>query len=773
MIVKTLAFLAGVLALQFIPELPPWYSYPAVLAAVCSLRWRVAWLPALWVLGFFWAAFHAQMALLPLLDSTLEGQTVLVEGTVVALPERVSNQSLRFLFQADTLNAGNHWQDFDGRIRLSWYRTRQRPQLGDRWQLAVRLKRPHGYANPGGFDYERWLFQQRIRATGYVRKDERNRHLDGQSLSLVAGIRNNIATRYQAMGSTSPGLALIRALTIGDRSAIDPGQWDILRATGTSHLIAISGLHISLVAGLVFGVMRRAWSRLGALPEIIPASKAAAVLALLAALFYALLAGLSIPTRRALIMLGVAMMAVLAGRQSRPGHVLCLAVIAILLIDPLSVLSPGWWLSFWAVTLIVYITTGRYGREGLWRKWTWVHLVLAVSLMPVLLVFFQQASLIAPLANVVAVPWVGLLVVPVSLIGALLLSISTTAGTLLLNLAAWLMEAIWPYLEWLGGLDIAVLQQHQPLKWTLLPATAGILLLFAPRGIPGKWAGIVLLLPLFTAKPPLPAPGEAQVTLLDVGQGLSTVVRTRNHTLVYDAGPSYSPTFDTGQSVVVPFLRSQGVRQVEKLVVSHGDNDHIGGVASLLKHLPVNHLTAGVPEAIQTRTATRCRRGDRWWWDGVKFSVMHPEGTGRREGNNASCVIRIEAGGGQRVLLTGDIESASEQALLRDLQEQLRAEVVIAPHHGSLTSSSRTFVGAVNPDYALFPVGYRNRYHFPKEEVVGRYRAAGAEIYNTARHGAITLRLPADDRAIDIASWRCANPRFWRQPNNRFGWCDK
>jgi competence protein ComEC len=152
---------------------------------------------------------------------------------------------------------------------------------------------------------------------------------------------------------------------------------------------------------------------------------------------------------------------------------------------------------------------------------------------------------------------------------------------------------------------------------------------------------------------------------------------------------------------------------------------------------------------------------------------MHPEGTRRREGNNASCVIRIEAGGGQRVLLTGDIESASEQVLLRDLQEQLRAEVVIAPHHGSLTSSSRAFVGAVNPDYALFPVGYRNRYRFPRAEVVDRYRAAGAEIYNTARHGAITLRLPADDRAIEIASWRCANPRFWRQPNNRFGWCDK
>ena len=761
MITITLAFVAGVLLLQLMPALPPWYGYVLVPLCLGCLRWRLAWLPAALVIGFFWAAGRAELALRPVLDPALEGQTVLIEGRVVDIPRRMSGRDYRLLFAADRMDAGNGWEAYPATVRLGWYRTTTVPASGDRWQLAVRLKQPHGYANPGGFDYERWLFQQRIRATGYVRKDARNQLLGHNQSGYVDNLRAVIAAHFDRMAPATPGLGLIRALVIGDRNAITPAQWEILRATGTSHLMAISGLHISLVSGLVFLLVRGAWARSGRLPERIPAARAAAVLALAAGLFYALLAGFGIPTRRALIMLCVAMLAVLAGRYVRATHVLCVAVIAVLILDPLSVLAPGWWLSFWAVALLVYIAAGRHGQEGKWRQWTRAHLVLAFGLLPLLLVLFQQASLVAPLANVVAVPLTGLLIVPLALVGGLLVAVSPWASEQVLGLAAWLMDMLWPWLELLGRPDFSSLQQHAPLAWTLVPATAGVLLLLAPRGTPGRWLGTVLLLPLVAVRPAAPAAGEVQATLLDVGQGLSVVVRTRQHTLVYDTGPSYSPTFDTGQAVVTPFLRHQGVERIDRLVISHGDNDHIGGARSLLGAFPVDQLTAGVPGLIEDREAGACRRGDRWVWDGVEFVVLHPGPGSRHTGNNASCVIRITSTGGQRLLLTGDIEALAEQALL-DSGSTLAAEVMTVPHHGSMTSSSAAFIRAVAPDYALFPVGYRNRYRLPREQVVERYRAGGARLFDSARHGAISVHLPAVPGDVVPGGWRCRQRRYWR-----------
>ncbi len=590
-------------------------------------------------------------------------------------------------------------------------------------------------------------------------------------------MRRFVAACLDSREQPTPGLALIRAMTIGDRSAIVPAQWEVLRSTGTSHLMAISGLHISLVAGLAFWLMRLVWSRLGALPEVIPSARAAAVLSLLAATCYAFLAGFGIPTRRALIMLAVAMAALLAGRWSRPAHVLCLAALGTLVDDPLAVLSAGWWLSFWAVTMIVYTTSGHHGAVGLWHKWTRVHIILAIGMLPVLLVFFQQASLVAPLANIIAVPWVSLLVIPVALVGTLLLFISTAAGGLLLNLAAWLMDTLWPFLGWLGSLEFSLLHHHQPLQWTWAPATAGTLLLFAPRGFPGKWLGLVLLLPLLAARPPAPGFGEAWVTLLDVGQGLSTVVRTREHTLVYDAGPAYGPAFDAGRSVVVPYLRSQGIGSIDKLFVSHGDIDHSGGVSSIVKEYPVKDLEAGVPERLTIRQASQCHRGERWRWDGVDFSLLHPDARNYGKGNNASCVLRIGTAGGGHAMLTGDIGTESERMLLKELRGQLPADVLIVPHHGSLTSSSPAFVAAVNPAYALFATGYRNRFRFPRGPVVDRYRQAGSELLDTARLGAITVKLRPGGPPGDAEAFRCSHPRYWRAAactaGNRFGCCRK
>jgi competence protein ComEC len=776
MIGASCAFLAGILVLQCLPGLPPGYSYGAVVAALLALRWPAARLPVIFIIGFFWAAWHAQITLDNMLDTPLEGRTVLVQGVIVDIPGGTPARGIHFLFRAERLDAGNGWTEYARTLRLAWYQSREKPALGERWRLAVRLKRPHGYANPGGFDYERWLFQQGISATGYVREDGRNRRLGNRPRLFTDGFRRTVADYFDSRTHPPPGMALIRALTIGDDGAIDAAHWDVLRATGTTHLMVISGTHISLVAGLVFWLTRRLWVRLDGYPETLPAARAAGVAALLTATWYAMLTGLGIPSRRALIMLAVGIVALLAGRWSRPAQVLALAVIATLVVDPQAVLATGWWLSFWAVTMIVSITAGRFGRAGIWSRLTRVHVILAVGMTPLLLLVFQQTSLIAPLANLLAVPWVSLLVVPIALAGTVLLSVSTTAAGWLLQLAAGLMDLLWAALSRLASLDFALLSQPQPLTWTLPPAIAGILLLFTPRGFPGKWPGLVLLLPMLSSRAPAPESGAVWVTLLDVGQGLSTVVRTRGHTLVYDAGPAFGPDFDTGRAVVVPYLRSQGVGRIDMLVVSHGDNDHIGGVASLLKGYPVDEVQAGIPERVIMHRARQCRHGERWRWDGVGFAVLHPDARSYRKGNNASCVIRIEAGGGRHILLTGDIEAVAEQQLVQDSRDHLSADVLVVPHHGSRTSSSPEFVEAVHPGYALFPTGYRNRYRFPRKAVTDRYRKAGAVLLETAAHGAITVRLASDGRLPQVEAYRCAERRYWRatacDADAKFGCCD-
>jgi competence protein ComEC len=766
MLLISTAFLAGVLLLQWCAGLPPVWSYLAVVVALPLLGWKPTRFPAVFILGFFWAALRAEVALTTVLPQEIEGKTVLLEGVVLDMPRQLSARQLRFLFAARRLDDGSGWSDFSAKVRLDWYGSGFRPVPGERWQLAVRLKRPHGFLNPGGFDYEQWLFQQGIRATGYVRKDnERNRRLAVGSVSVISQLRNRLKSAFASMQGDRPSMSMIRALTIGDRSAISPSQWDILRATGTSHLVAISGLHISLVAGLVFWLAKLAWLRCGTLAEAIPANKAAAVIGLIMALMYALLAGFGIPARRAFIMVSVLTLAIVFDRYASLFRAIGLAVLVTLLIDPFSVLSAGWWLSFWAVTVIAFLVTGRYGQQGFAQKWINLHIVLAFGMLPLLLVFFQQASLIAPVANIVAVPWVSLAVVPVALTGTVVFALNETAGGWLLQLASVLLDAVWPLLQWLSRPDFALWHQHEPLAWSMVPAIFGLAVLFMPRGLPGRWAGVLLLLPLFIVRPEGPGRGEARLTLLDVGQGLSAVVQTRHHTLVYDAGPRFSETFDTGQAVVVPFLRHQGIRRLDALVVSHGDNDHIGGVASLLSRFPADEVLSSVPGEVPAVHARACRRGQRWDWDGVRIAVLHPAKEGVLSGNNASCVLRIDIEGGQSALLTGDIERQAEQVLLAEQRDRLAADVLVVPHHGSKTSSTRAFIDAIHPEIALFPSGYRNRYGFPKQVIVDRYAEIHAATGQTGNSGAITVTLTAGPEMPEIQRYRDAVQRYWRPVN--------
>ncbi|MDX2456167.1 MAG: ComEC/Rec2 family competence protein, partial [Gammaproteobacteria bacterium] len=513
-----IAFLAGVVALQFCSTLPSILVYTLVPFTLALLRWPRTRIPAFLILGFFWAALRAEIAFTPRLDAGLEGKTLLVEGMLLDIPKSVAPGKTRFLFQLERLDAGAGWSDFHGKVRLSNYAVIESMEGGERWRLAVRLKRPRGFSNPGGFDYERWLFEQRIIATGYIRKDPANQRLQSGVLNGITAVRHRLMKTIDGMDNPPASLGMVQALTVGDRSDISVQQWNTLRATGTSHLMAISGLHISLVAGLVFWLVRFSWSRGTRLAERMPARKAAAFAAILAAVLYALLSGFNIPARRAVVMVAVFMLAIVFDRYTSLVQALCLAVLVTLIIDPIAVLSVGWWLSFWAVAIIAWLISGRHGRQGAGYRWFHMHVVLAICMLPILLVSFQQASVVAPLANFLAVPWVGMLVVPVALLGALVALINDMAGQFLLGISAGLLDFIWPWLSFLAQLDFSLWHQHQPLAWTLLPAMLGLAVLFLPRGFPARWTGLVMLLPLFLVQPDRPSQNEVWVTLLDVGQ---------------------------------------------------------------------------------------------------------------------------------------------------------------------------------------------------------------------------------------------------------------
>ncbi len=754
-----LFFLFGVVLFQQCAELPGYYWFFTAVLLPLAKWWRMTRLPMAMLGGFLWAFLHAVWMFGNALPEQLEGVDVELEGTIYSLVEQDSRRT-RFVFLLDTLTYGEQVFRTPRRVLLSWYGGVPELSVGDRWRLTVRLKQPHGFMNPGGFDYEKWLFQQRINATGYVRTKSSQAFLASEWYSRpVDRLRQYLRQQIEYHLEDHPFSSLIAALAIGDRSSIQSEQWEVLTRTGTNHLMAISGLHIGLVAGIAFFLGRWIWSRLGRAPLFVPAPRAAAIVALLAACGYAALAGFSIPTQRALIMVGVVMAALLLQRQINPSHGLTVALGGVLLLDPMAVVTLGFWLSFAAVAVILYGLSGRLHKKGNWRQWGQVQWVVSLGLLPLLAFSFQQASLLSPLANLIAVPWVSLAVVPLTLLGVICLLLYPPLGGWLLLQAANLLELLWPVLQWLAKVEFAQWQLPAELPlWSLLAAVVGILWLLAPRGIPARWAGVGWLLPLVLINPERPQQGEAWFTLLDVGQGLATVIQTRNHTLVYDTGPKFSDHFDTGQAVVVPFLHREGITVLDMLIVGHGDNDHIGGAASLLQEYPARRLLTTVPEKLPGNTEL-CQQGQSWNWDGVRFSVLHPAPQSTAAGNNASCVLKVETAAAS-LLLTGDIEQRAERRLVIENPSALAATIVVAPHHGSKTSSSQRFIDAVNPEYVLFPAGYRNRFHHPHPKVVERYRAKGVQMLDSTRHGAIRFRL-GRDKLPAPEPYRILAQRYW------------
>ena len=761
MISVAIGFLIGVILVQQLPVLPPLVSSWLLIIFVpwCFSVKKLRFLLAL-VCGFLWSVFQAHMTLYPDLEREMEGVDLIARGKITSIPQQ-RDHSTRFVFEISSFEHGTlPSENVPLRVRLNWYKNIPDLKLGQRWRLSLRLKRPWGFRNPGGFDFEGWLFRHGIRATGYVRKPSLARQLEPQPSSwAIANLRQTLADEIGDVLEHDPNRGVITALAIGERSGIEPQHWELLLSTGTNHLLAISGLHIGLVATLIYFLTQRGWRWSARLCQVWPAQRAAALAAILAGFGYAFLAGFSVPTQRAAIMLSVVMGASLFDRPLRPGYTLALALLAVLVWDSLAVLSASFWLSFAAVSVLIFALYGRSTASARWWQWGRLQWVLAIGLLPLTLFFFQRSALVAPLANLIAVPWVGLLVVPTTLAGALLLPISTHLGGLLLNLSSHLLAVLWFVLETLAAWPWA-LWYHAPPTWSLLPGLLGVLWLLAPRGWPARWLGVVLLLPLALAHHERPAPGEFWLTLLDVGQGLSAVVETRHHALVYDTGARFSPYFNTGDAVVVPFLRSRDITELDLLVISHGDNDHVGGVDALTDRLSVNRMMSSVPQ-VSTRVGVEsCELGQRWSWDEVTFEVIHPPADWPGSENNRSCVLRIHNAGGS-VLLTADIEAQAEQQLTNSEGYVLQSDVLLIPHHGSQTSSTPAFIKAVNPRIGLVSVGYRNRFNFPAYDVIERYRQRGVQVIDTVSRGAIRARVHPHGGIFVEPGYRQTSQRYW------------
>jgi competence protein ComEC len=643
------------------------------------------------------------------------------------------------------------------KLRLSWYWPRTMPRAGETWRFRVRLKRPNGYQDPGGFDYEGWLFRNAIDATGYVRHDKAKRLATAADASAITLLRRGLGRIIDAALGSSRYAGVVKGVTIGDGHDIPNAQWQLFRKTGITHLVVISGSHIMLVAGFIGFLIGFLWRRSARLCERLAARRAAVAGGLAAATLYAAIAGFGVPVQRALIMFAVAAIAIWRGHESRPFSVLAAALIGVLLIDPLAPMSPGFWLSFGAVAVLIFVFAGR-SRGGWANSLVRAQVAVSIALLPFLALFFGHTSLVGPLANMIAIPAFELAVVPLALAGIVLGAIWLPAGALLLQGAVLVLKGLWPVLEWFAAWPTAQVAMQAPSIIVILLAVVGIALLLAPRGIPARWLGAVMLAPLLAGSVAERLPkGAFDLTLLDVGQGLSAVVRTRGHTLIFDTGPKFGSGSDTGKLVVVPYLRTLGIDKPDLLMISHADSDHSGGAASVLKAYPDLPVMTSARKMFPD--STPCVAGRHWRWDGVDFKLLNPpNANGKGSTNDRSCVLHVTAAGGS-ALLTGDIEADTEARLVARDPDDLRSTILVAPHHGSATSSSQSFVQAVDPRFVLFPVGYRNQWHFPRQNVKARYRAVGADMLNTASCGAIELRV--EQKVKLVAAWRADHRRLW------------
>ena len=745
----------GVTVFAFALTLLAWRARPGAARAL-------GWLLAAALAAFGTTGWRATMMLAERLTPALEGRDVLLTGTVSRMPQK-SEAGWRFRFDVQQAQLDGAPVPVPPRLQLAWYGSAStadeadaaRPLLaelraGDRWQFTARLKAPHGNLNPHGFDYELWLWEQGVGATGYVRSGPRDvppRRLTEGGWSIE---RWRQSVRDRILGDAGDAesrrfAGIVAALVTGDQNVIERADWDVFRATGVAHLMSISGLHITMFAWLAAACIGWAWrrsARLG-LParwdpsQRLPAPAAALIGGVLLATGYALFSGWGVPAQRTVLMLATFALLKLMGLRWPWWLSWLLAAAVVLAFDPWALTQAGFWLSFVAVGVLFATDPGAARADQTSAGGRFVRLlreqwVVTLALTPLSLILFGQASVVGLLSNLLAIPWVTLVVTPLSLLGVLWAPLWQAAAWALWPLA-WVLQflASWPW----ASVSMAAA------PWALGAAALAGGVLLALRW-PWQWrlAGAPLLLPLLLWQAPRPAPGQFELLAADVGQGNAVIVRTARHTLVYDAGPRYSLESDAGHRVLVPLLRALGER-VDMLVLSHRDSDHTGGARAVLAAQPRAAVRSSIEDGHELqalRPPTRCQAGQQWQWDGVLFELLHPEAADYAralKSNALSCVLRVQAGDAS-ALLAGDIEAPQEQVLLARGAD-LAADVLLVPHHGSRTSSSPAFVQAVRPRWALVQAGYRNRFGHPVAEVMARYPSVGAQVVDSPHCGAM------------------------------------
>lgn len=842
-----LSMAAGIGVVACLPTLSaalPWAAVPLASIVLCELGrrawpshgWRRAALHALaFALGIVWGTGYGYWLRGALLPVALEQQPLTLTGTVDGIVESYADAAddtpaaaqpssalplsgspvsprapptRRWAFRVDGCMRGPHACGVAlPRVMLSVYRSTLQPAAGERWQLRVKLKRPRGFANPGGFDYEAWLVAQRIGAVGYVIDEAlsaaspaSNRRLAPAPAWSADRWREAVLKRLEQRAGLQHR-DLLAGLLIGDGSGISAAAWETFRVTGTVHLFVVSGLQIAFTGGLALWLARLWWrspwgrSRrrdywLGLAP------------ALLVATAYALLAGFGLPIQRALVMFACVVGA-LALQREIGVEAWSLALLLVLLGNPLAVLDAGFWFSFGAVAVLLMCASERHrraaaGLRGLgagMRAWGRVQVALFVGALPLSLAVAGQITLLALPANALAVPWSTLATMPLAFLALLCEVIAPAWADLPWRLADLTLRVLWRYLCWLQQWgDVATWRPPGSGVVGLCCATACALLLLLPRGMPGRAWAWLLLLPV--GWPPLEriAPGDCRVTVIDVGQGLSVLVETTGHRLLYDTGPPFGPERSVAELTVAPLLRQRGVRALDAVVISHGDNDHAGGWPTIAAQFDVRELLLGEPlagarfpgavlppgrpagspqSAGQSRVgpsrsasapparapplAQRCHAGIGWSWDGVAFELLHPPADRAVDGNNASCVLLVRATGAT-ILLPGDIERSAEYALYERLPA---VDILLVPHHGSRTSSTVAFVARTRPRHGVFSTGYRNRFGHPHASVVERYVRQGTSLANTADSGALIFDVRGG-RVAHVERWREHAVHYWQ-----------
>ncbi|WP_431289133.1 DNA internalization-related competence protein ComEC/Rec2 [Roseateles chitinivorans] len=761
---------------HLLPELPgpvAWRAWTAVVvtlaftmalpfARVAKVQW-LTWSLLAALAGFGLTAARAEARLSDMPSVEQAGQVMTLTGRVDSLPQRTAGiggvEGWRFILDVDP--AATASTAAPPRVLLSCYQMPTPPRAGERWRLDVKLRRPHGLMNPHGFDQALWMLDQDLPAAGSCRSKGQERlesggfSVDGLRQSMRDAIDRQLSER-----SDRRGAGVLAALSLGDQGAVNAADWALYRDAGVSHLLSVSGLHVTMFAWLAGAAAGWAWRRSARLCLRLPAPRAAMWIGAVAAWLYALFSGWGVPSQRTVGLLVILALLRQAGARWPWPMSLFAAAAGVCAADPWALTQAGFWLSFCAVALLMAADhRADPGWRGALRNAWHTQWVVTLGLAPLTLLLFQQLSIVGLIANAFAIPLVSYVITPLAMLGALCPPLWT--------LGAWCVALMNAMLEALRVLPMAVWHLPWPPAWTLALGLIG----GAALAMPWPWrlraGGLALCLPMLWPVTFRPGPGQFELWLPDVGQGGAAILRTQGHTMVFDAGPSWGPGSDAGQRVLLPLLRGLGERYLDLLMVSHADQDHAGGAASLLAALPVERRLGAVPGG------EGCRRGQRWTWDGVRFEVLWPiaesepgesgaAGQKRKavKPNAGSCVLRVEAAG-RRVLLTGDVEAPQEARLVReDGEEELRSEVLVVPHHGSRTSSTTAFVRTVAPRVAAVQSGYLNRFGHPKPDVVARYVAVGALLLNTVDCGAWLWRSDRWSSPIEDCE-RAKRRRYW------------